>query len=117
MLYLHVQFGNQESGNWERIKFIPLVSYENLYPEETFDQNDSYGLLREPLDLPNGEIFFLGVAFCNAGHSLSFVIEKETETLLNISTFKPRLDTFDPSVVFKTPNGVHLSFMFSDQKA
>ncbi len=117
MLYLHVQCGNKESGNWERIKSIPLVSYENLYPEEQFEQNDSFGLLREPLNLPNGETFFLGVAFCNAGHSISFVIEEENETLLNIGTFKPRLDTFDPSVVFKTPNGLHLSFMFSNQKA
>jgi len=117
MLYLHASYGNEESGNWERIKAIPLVPFKELYPDEKIQRDDSFGLLREPLELPNGEIIHLGVAFWSANHSISFVIEKCSETLLNIGTFKPKLETFDPSVVFRTPEGLDVSFMFSSNNA
>ena len=38
-------------------------------------------------------------------------------TLLNLGAFKPNLEAFDPSVVFRTPNGLDLSFMFSERNA
>ena len=117
MLYLHVSYANQGTGNWESRKAIPLVPFKDLYPDEKYHSEGSFGLLREPLNLLNGETVFLGVAFCHANNSISFVIESENETLLNIGAFKPRLDTFDPSVVFRTPKGLCLSFMFSNQNA
>lgn len=117
MLNVHVSYGNEESGNWEAMKVIALVPYKELYPDQDFNSNDSFGLLREPLELPNGEVILLGVVFWSVNNSISFVIEKDEETLLNIGVFKQTLEAFDPSVVFKTPNGLDLSFMFSSESA
>ena len=117
MLYVHASYGNDESGNWESVKVIPLLPYRELYPDEIIQDDDSFGLLREPLKLPNGEVILLGVAFWSANSSITFVVEKGEETLLNIGAFKQKLETFDPSVVFKTPDGLDLSFMFSSVNA
>ncbi len=115
MIYLYASYGNEESQKWERIRAFPLIPYKDLYPTEEIQGDDSFGLLAEPLSLPNGETMLLGVAFCTENNSINFVIQKNDVTLLNISVFKPRLETFDPSIVFRTPDGLDLSFIFSSR--
>lgn len=117
MLYVHVSYGNEESGNWEGVAVVPLIPYKELYPNEKIQRDDSFGLNKEPIALPNGESISIGVAFWTANNSISFVIEKDEITLLNLGAFKPNLEAFDPSVVFRTPNGLDLSFMFSERNA
>lgn len=115
MIYLHASYGNEDSQKWERIGAFPLIPYKDLYPTEEIQGDDGFGLLAEPLHLPNGETMLLSAAFCTENNGISFVIQKGDVTLLNISVFKPRLETFDPSVVFRTPEGLDLSFMFSSR--
>lgn len=113
MIYMYVSYGNEESQKWENIGAFPLIPYKDLYPVEKIQCDDSFGLLSKPLSLPNGETILLDAAFVADNNSISFIIQKDGVTLLNIGTFKPRLETFDPSVVFRTPDGLDLSFMFS----
>ncbi|WP_415896258.1 hypothetical protein [Neptuniibacter sp. QD57_21] len=117
MLYVHVSYGNEETGNWEGVEIVPLIPYKELYPEEKVMRDDSFGLNNESVTLPNGETISISVAFWSANNSISFVIVKDDITLLNLGTFKQKLETFDPSVVFRTPGGLDLSFMFSTRNA
>ncbi|AII48269.1 hypothetical protein KR52_03745 [Synechococcus sp. KORDI-52] len=116
MLFVHVSYGHKESGQWEELASIPLTPYENLLPAETIqDECSPFGLDQEPLELPNGEAISISVSFLPANNSLSFIIEKDGLTHLNLGTFKPYKETWDPSIIFRTPNGLNLSFMFCEQ--
>ena len=118
MLFLHASYGNEKTENWESIKVIPLIPYKDLFPVHNIQQDDkSFGLISEPLNLPNDEVINLGVAFDSSNLSINFVIEQDGCTLLNIGVFKLKLESFDPSVVYKTPNGLDLSFMFNSLNA
>jgi hypothetical protein len=42
---------------------------------------------------------------------LSFVITQDGKTLLNVGGFKRGDMDYDPSVIFLTPGGIHVSIM------
>ncbi|WP_282111334.1 hypothetical protein [Shewanella algicola] len=117
MIFLHASYGNEETEQWENIKVIPLKPNKELFPEQNIENEDGFGLISESLCLPNGEVITLGVAFSSSNLSINFVIQKGECTLLNLGAFKVTLEAFDPSVVFRTPNGLDLSFMFSSVNA
>lgn len=112
MINLHISIGNEESGNWESLKVVAYSPDKELYSDPNIS-DENFGIKDEVLVLPSGEELTLGSAFWAANNSINFVIEKDGETLLNIVCFKQKLENFDPSVVFKSPGGSHLSFMFS----
>ena len=116
MLIVHVSYGNKESGHWVELASIPLTPYKYLLPAETIqDDSSTFGLDQEPLTLPNGEAISISVSFLPINNSLTFIIIKDGLTHLNLGTFKPYQETCDPSVIFRTPNGLDLSFMFCEQ--
>ena len=116
MLFVHVSYGDKQSGQWEELASIPLTPYENLLPAETIqDECSAFGIDQEPLALPNGEDISISVSFLPANNSLTFIIEKDGLIHLNLGTFKLYKKTFDPSIIFRTPNGLDISFMFCEQ--
>ena len=115
MLYLHISLINRESGNQECIESIPFSHFQALRPNETFERDDGYGIIKHLVQLPNEEQLYLSTAFWEESSSLSFLIEDEQDALLDLWAFKPSPTSFDPSLVFKTPKGTSISFMFSSK--
>jgi len=115
MLFLHASIENQESGNQETLQSIPFKHFQELRPSEPFERNDGYGIIKHPLLLPNSEEIYLSAAFWEHSSSLSFLIENGKDALLDIWVFKPNPASFDPSLVFRTPEGINVSFMFSSK--
>ena len=115
MISVHISYGSEESGNWEQLAVIPLVPYSELYPEIKGNQEGGYGVLKERIKLPKGEVIYIGVAFLAANNSINFILMNETDTLLNIGTFKRDLNSFDPAILFLSPGGTNLQFMFSSK--
>jgi len=103
MINLHVSIGNEETEEWESFKTIVLK-----------ESDDSYGIDEKILSLPNGEELKLALIISPSNLGMSFVIKSKEVTLLNIGCFKQSMEGYDPSVVYFTPQGTHLSFMFGE---
>ena len=117
MFSVHVQIGNGETNEWEKLSSWSLKTADELYPDRpelVLAGIETMGLDQEKVVLPNGEELEIGLSFSPSNRGLSFCVRKGDATLLNVGCFKGPVPGNDPSIVLLTPGGTHVSFMFQE---
>lgn len=105
---LYVNYGNQVSNEWEKIgefelnlfinqDFIPIIEHEILT------------LNSQEIILSNGEKLEISVSYATINRGINIIVISDNKTLINVGGFKSSETSYDPSVVFLTPQGLHLS--------
>ncbi|MBL1208680.1 hypothetical protein [Geminocystis sp. GBBB08] len=107
---LYVSYGNQVSNQWEKIgefelnllinqDFIPIIEHEILT------------LNSQEIILSNGEKLQISVSYATINRGINIIVISDNKTLINVGGFKSSETSYDPSVIFLTPQGLHLSLM------
>ena len=107
---LHINYGNNETEKWESFPGIPFLSLSKLHPED--DNSDHlYGIDGYEITLPNGEKLIFNAVYDDHLPSVNIVVLCSDITVLNITTYKRDSVGYDPSIVFYTPSGNHITLM------
>lgn len=107
---LYVSYGNQVSNEWEKIGEFEL----NLFINQDFTpivEHEILTLKSREIILSNGEKLEISVSYATINRGINIVVINNNKTLINVGGFKSSETTYDPSVVFLTPKGIHLSLM------
>ncbi|QJR09222.1 hypothetical protein DSM104443_00259 [Usitatibacter rugosus] len=79
------------------------------------DEPSTHGLgtitWNSQVTIPSGEELVLGAVYAEANRSLNIVVSHNGKQLLNMSGFKLKPTTYDPTALFLTPGGLHVQVM------
>jgi len=114
MLYLHVSYHEKPEDEWEDILITNFSPFNKLYPKDG-GKKGAYGI-QQDIITPCGQSFLLTAYFSTADNLINYQFEKGGEMILSNSSYKKSLETFDPSVNLKLPNGGYLAISFSSLK-
>lgn len=107
---LYVNYGNQISNEWEKIGEFEL----NLLINQDFTPIIEHKILTlnsQEIILPNGEIIAVTASYATTNKSVNIMVISNNQTLINLGAFKSSENSYDPSVVFLTPQKLHLSLV------
>ncbi|BAQ64072.1 hypothetical protein [Geminocystis sp. NIES-3709] len=107
---LYVSYGNEVSNQWEKIgefELQPLVNKDWI----SIVENEILILNSQGLILPNNEQLEITVSYARANRGISISVIYDNQTLINVGGFKYNETGYDPSIIFMTPKGLHLSLM------
>jgi len=116
-LRLFISCGNKKNNEWENLKEMELQPYSEIYREQSVmipvitTMIDCFGINNEEIVLPNREKINVTLTYTQFDRGVSFLITQGKKTLLNFGGFKRSETDYDPSVVFLTPGGIHVSLM------
>lgn len=79
--------------------FTPIVEHEIL----TLNSHE--------IILSNGEKLEIFVSYAKINRGINIIVVSNNKTLINVGGFKSSEASYDPSIVFLTPLGIHLSLM------
>ena len=111
MINIVVSCANLTTEEWEPVCTVPLKPYAELY-HDTPVCEEGWGVNDFEFTLPSEETLTISAAFTESNLGISFGVSAEGKSLISIYCFKKDIDIADPSVVFKTPNGVDVSILF-----
>jgi hypothetical protein len=114
MLYLHISYREKSEGDWDDLLVSGFQSFGKLYPEERC-RKDSYGI-KQSVITPCGHSYDLTAYFSLHDNLVNYQFEQDGKTLLSNSSYKKSLESFDPSVNLRLPNGSYLAITFSSLK-
>ncbi len=98
---LHVSVGNVQTNEWENAATVPLQGQDNFL----------YSLQDYELVLSNGERLVITVAITKENRGVAIAVRNARTTLLHLTAFRNDLSGYDPSVMFYTPQGLHVTLM------
>lgn len=107
---LHISYGNNDTERWETIEGIEFDALKQLNPDD-YVLDSLYGILNREIILADGEKIVFNVVFDENILSLNIVVLIDEVTVLNFSGVKQDRKNYDPSIVFYTPAGNHISLM------
>lgn len=110
MIRFNIQYGNDETKEWEKIATVNLISFTELYPKENIDSDD-FGVNDFEFSLPNGETFALDVAYTTSNTGVMVIIRSKETVLLNIACWLKD----DCNILFHTPKGKDVNVAFGKQ--
>ncbi|BAQ61869.1 hypothetical protein GM3708_2275 [Geminocystis sp. NIES-3708] len=107
---LYISYGNQDSNQWEILTEFNLQSLSNqnfisIVKEEILVLNSQI------IILPNDEKLEITVSYAKANRGISLCVISNNKTLIYVGGFKSCETGYDPSIIFLTPKGLHLSLM------
>lgn len=108
---LYVQYGDEASSQWQKVCELDLQPGVGLHPQAMAKPEDVLGLSLESVVLPNGEYLEISASYSPGNRGISINVVSDNKTLVHVSGFKHSETSYDPSVVFLTPKGLHLSLM------
>ena len=114
MLYLHISYREKSEGDWDDLLVSSFQPFGKLYPQER-GRKDSYGI-KQSINTPCGHTYNLTAYFSSNDNLINYQFEQESETLLSNSSYKKSLESFDPSVNLRLPDGSYLAITFSSLK-
>jgi hypothetical protein len=108
---LYVQYGDNTSNQWQKISELDLPVDSRLHPQQMAQSEESLYLSPQSIVLPNGECFEISASYSPGNRGMSINVMSDGKHLIHVGGFKYRETTYDPSVIFMTPKGLHLSLM------
>jgi len=110
---LYVSWGNKVTGEWQQLEAIALKSGPALYdPERPAPlPQQQVGLKDEEVILPSGEALSISVAYDQDSKGISINVFCGEDHLLQVGGFKQSEKAYDPNVILRSPQGVHVSLM------
>ncbi|WP_019602244.1 hypothetical protein [Teredinibacter turnerae] len=112
---LIIDYGNIETNEWEHICSIPMEMYANSfaknYPGIPVPEFAVSNLCLEnrSIKLPNNEEILITAYYSPSNESVSVRIANTETTLVDFGGIKSAKENYDPTLVFLTPKGLHLS--------
>lgn len=110
---LYINYGNQVSNEWEKIGECEL----NLFVNQDFTPIIEYEILTlnsQKIILSNGEKLEISVSYAEVNRGINIIVISDNKTLINVGGFKSSEISYDPSIIFLTPLGLHLSLMIGN---
>lgn len=107
---LYVNYGNQASNEWEKIGEFEL----NLLINQDFIsivEHEILTLNSREITLSNDEKIEVSVSYATINRGINIIVISDNKTLINVGGFKSSETSYDPSIIFLTPQGMHLSLM------
>jgi hypothetical protein len=108
---LYLQYGEELSGQWKSLCEIELKPLLNVNPHPLTESQNVLGIHLAPVNLPNGEVFNVDITYSTENRGISIRILSGDTTLIQLGGFKRQETSYDPNVIFRTPNGIHVSAM------
>ncbi len=110
IMKLYISYGNIVSKEWENLEEFELELLVNKDIIST-DKNTIIGLKSQKVILPNDEAIEVSVSYSIINLGISIIVISENQTIINVGGFKSSEMSYDPSIIFLTPKGIHLSLM------
>ncbi|BAQ60720.1 hypothetical protein GM3708_1126 [Geminocystis sp. NIES-3708] len=107
---LYVIYGNQASNQWKKVGEFEL----NLFINRDFTpivEHEILTLNSQEIILFNGGKLQISVSYARINRDINIIVISDNKTLINVGGFKSSETSYDPSIIFLTPQGQHLSLM------
>ncbi|HCU54554.1 MAG TPA: hypothetical protein DIC36_09865 [Gammaproteobacteria bacterium] len=117
--WLIVQFVSEKTGSWETLTTAALRPSAEMHPEDPSPNPDTYEI-SQPVILPNGEAYSVGVIYAARSMGINMVVFKDDEhwrtiggnkDWLNLGGFKNGETTYNPSLLFHSDTGIPVQVM------
>jgi hypothetical protein len=108
---LYLQYGEELSGQWKSLCEIELEPLLNVNSRPLTEAQNVLGIHLAPVRLPNGEVFNVDITYSTENRGISIRFLSGDTTLIQVGGFKRQEISYDPNVIFLTPNGIHISAM------
>ncbi|MEH2163528.1 MAG: hypothetical protein V7K38_21450 [Nostoc sp.] len=108
---LYLQYGEDLSGQWKSLYEIELKPLLNVNPDPLSEAQNVLGIHLAPVRLPNGEVLNVDITYSTENRGLNIRFLSGDTTLIQVGGFKKQETSYDPNVIFLTPNGIHVSAM------
>ena len=97
---LRVDFGDEASGEWKSAAILdPDATSTHSAGSFTWDADISF---------PSGETIQVGAVYGLSNRSVNIVVKQAGKQLISVFGFKLEESTYDPSVLFLSPGGLHV---------
>ncbi len=108
---LYLQYAEELSGQWKSLYEIELKPLLKINPHPLAEDQNILGIHLAPVRLPNGEVLNVDITYSTENRGISIRFLSKDTTLIQVGGFKRQETSYDPNVVFITPNGIHVSAM------
>ncbi|MCC5621107.1 hypothetical protein [Nostoc sp. CHAB 5715] len=108
---LYLQYGEELSEQWKSLCEIELKPLLNVNSRPFAEAQNVLGIHFVPVRLPNGEVLNVDITYSTENRGISIRILSKDTTLIQVGGFKRQEISYDPNVIFITPNGIYVSAM------
>ncbi len=106
-----MQYGDEAFNQWQKVCELDLQPGIGLHPQAMANPEDLLGLSPKSVVLPNGECLEISASYSPGNRGMSINVMSGSKTLVHVGGFKHSETSYDPSVIFLTPKGLHLSLI------
>ncbi|MCC5659669.1 hypothetical protein LC608_22385 [Nostoc sp. XA010] len=108
---LYLQYGEELSGQWKSLCEIELKPLLNVNLRPFAEVQNLFGIDFVPVKLPNGEVLNIDITYSTDNRGINIRILSRDTTIIEVGGFNRQEISYDPNLIFITPNGIYVSAM------